>query len=229
MICFFNVHGDLICTLDFHLALGWNSYRKDYRELSTFTIDYITSFRLFYSFSFLLFFSTRFLWVFCIFLFSFLAWRFACNLWNITYTQNHTHQKISAPGYNTAYNAYNSYNPVSRRDSELASLSSGRTDSDTMSISSMSTTWVMSFLFFHFSKFKGSGFRRLDLLLLMFMLYKLGGRINIKLILSFNYQFLFRISTEMAALKEGHTIMDKGILNERWCVIMQLPITISVH
>ncbi|KAG5681122.1 hypothetical protein PVAND_010582 [Polypedilum vanderplanki] len=37
------------------------------------------------------------------------------------------------------YNNYAPYNPVSRRDSELASLSSGRTDSDTMSISSMST------------------------------------------------------------------------------------------
>lgn len=124
------------------------------------------------------------------FSFSFLAWRFACKLWNHKHTKSHTSKKISAPGYNTAYNAYNSYNPVSRRDSELASLSSGRTDSDTMSISSMSTTWVMSFLFFHFFKFKGSGFRRLALLLLMFMLYKLSGRINIKLISSFNYQFL---------------------------------------
>lgn len=36
------------------------------------------------------------------------------------------------PGY-SVYNAYSSYNPVSRRDSELASLSSGRTDSDTKS------------------------------------------------------------------------------------------------
>lgn len=41
-------------------------------------------------------------------------------------------------GY-SVYNNYAPYNPVSRRDSELASLSSGRTDSDTMSISSMST------------------------------------------------------------------------------------------
>ncbi|XP_061502273.1 axin isoform X1 [Anopheles gambiae] len=41
-------------------------------------------------------------------------------------------------GY-SVYTAYASYNPVSRRDSELASLSSGRTDSDTMSLSSIST------------------------------------------------------------------------------------------
>lgn len=47
--------------------------------------------------------------------------------------------KCSAHGY-SVYNNYAPYNPVSRRDSELASLSSGRTDSDTMSISSMSTT-----------------------------------------------------------------------------------------
>lgn len=40
----------------------------------------------------------------------------------------------SAHGY-SAYNAI-SYNPVSRRDSEMASMSSGRTDSDTMSIAS---------------------------------------------------------------------------------------------
>lgn len=44
----------------------------------------------------------------------------------------------SVHGY-SVYNNYAPYNPVSRRDSELASLSSGRTDSDTMSISSMST------------------------------------------------------------------------------------------
>lgn len=41
-------------------------------------------------------------------------------------------------GY-SVYTNYASYNPVSRRDSELASLSSGRTDSDTMSLSSIST------------------------------------------------------------------------------------------
>uniref|UniRef100_A0A182J0N8 Uncharacterized protein n=1 Tax=Anopheles atroparvus TaxID=41427 RepID=A0A182J0N8_ANOAO len=41
-------------------------------------------------------------------------------------------------GY-SVYTAYAPYNPVSRRDSELASLSSGRTDSDTMSHSSIST------------------------------------------------------------------------------------------
>ncbi|XP_053679618.1 axin isoform X2 [Anopheles nili] len=41
-------------------------------------------------------------------------------------------------GY-SVYTAYASYNPVSRRDSEMASLSSGRTDSDTMSLSSIST------------------------------------------------------------------------------------------
>ncbi|XP_058129243.1 axin [Anopheles coustani] len=41
-------------------------------------------------------------------------------------------------GY-SVYTAYAPYNPVSRRDSELASLSSGRTDSDTMSLSSIST------------------------------------------------------------------------------------------
>ena len=39
----------------------------------------------------------------------------------------------------SVYTAYASYNPVSRRDSELASLSSGRTESDTMSMSSIST------------------------------------------------------------------------------------------
>lgn len=46
-----------------------------------------------------------------------------------------------ASSTHSAYNInnYAPYNPVSRRDSELASLSSGRTDSDTMSISSMST------------------------------------------------------------------------------------------
>uniref|UniRef100_A0A2M4AJ58 Putative regulator of g protein n=1 Tax=Anopheles triannulatus TaxID=58253 RepID=A0A2M4AJ58_9DIPT len=43
-----------------------------------------------------------------------------------------------ARGY-SVYTAYAPYNPVSRRDSELASLSSGRTDSDTMSLSSIST------------------------------------------------------------------------------------------
>jgi hypothetical protein len=58
----------------------------------------------------------------------------------VTYTKNITIDRTSnysAHGY-SVYNAYASYNPVSRRDSELASLSSGRTDSDTMSISSMS-------------------------------------------------------------------------------------------
>ncbi|XP_039453523.1 axin isoform X1 [Culex pipiens pallens] len=39
----------------------------------------------------------------------------------------------------SVYTKYSSYNPVSRRDSEQASLSSGRTDSDTMSLSSIST------------------------------------------------------------------------------------------
>lgn len=39
----------------------------------------------------------------------------------------------------SVYTKYASYNPVSRRDSEQASLSSGRTDSDTMSLSSIST------------------------------------------------------------------------------------------
>lgn len=64
------------------------------------------------------------------------------------FATRHANTKIttssSAHGY-SVYNAYASYNPVSRRDSELASLSSGRTDSDTMSISSMST-WVEVFL-----------------------------------------------------------------------------------
>ncbi|CAG9806135.1 unnamed protein product [Chironomus riparius] len=49
--------------------------------------------------------------------------------------------EMRSPGVHgySVYNNYAPYNPVSRRDSELASLSSGRTDSDTMSISSMST------------------------------------------------------------------------------------------
>lgn len=57
-----------------------------------------------------------------------------------TWTSNY-----SAHGYNAFIHA--SYAPVSRRDSELASLSSGRTDSDTMSISSRST-WVLVVLVF---------------------------------------------------------------------------------
>ncbi|XP_063708556.1 axin [Culicoides brevitarsis] len=38
----------------------------------------------------------------------------------------------------SAYTGYSSYIPVSRRDSEIQSMSSGRTDSDTMSLSGMS-------------------------------------------------------------------------------------------
>lgn len=38
----------------------------------------------------------------------------------------------------SAYTGYQSYIPVSRRDSEIQSLSSGRTDSDTMSLSGVS-------------------------------------------------------------------------------------------
>ena len=77
----------------------------------------------------------------------------ACDACDI---HNHAPSNYSAHGY-SVYNAYAPYNPVSRRDSELASLSSGRTDSDTMSISSMST-WVDRFSFFVSFKFS---FKRL--------------------------------------------------------------------
>lgn len=48
-----------------------------------------------------------------------------------------TLESCSTHGF-SAYTNYAHYNQVSRRDSEQASLSSGRADSDTMSISSMS-------------------------------------------------------------------------------------------
>lgn len=84
------------------------------------------------------------------FTFYFLSTRICCM--RIFATLHHSNKKItSAHGY-SVYNAYASYNPVSRRDSELASLSSGRTDSDTMSISSMST-WVDFYLVFLLSIF----------------------------------------------------------------------------
>lgn len=40
--------------------------------------------------------------------------------------------------YSHPHAAYSSYNPVSRQDSEQQSMSSGRTDSDTMSMSGSS-------------------------------------------------------------------------------------------